>query len=90
MSAQKLKNDIKGFWAVAWRSLIVGPLIFPLGAVLFVIAIFAPFLVLVAAALLYEGEYSHGCASLAVWIVWFVFRRPLNRFVFEGFEHSGM
>ena len=90
MLDETLKAELKGFWAVAWRMLVVAPLVFPLGTIVFVIAIIAPFLLPVAGLLIYQGDYLYGGISLVAWIVWFIFRQPLNRFVFEGFEHSGM
>jgi len=83
------KNDGKGLWAILWRVLIFGPIlwIFGLALLLLVMAAFIapPFY---AAFALYSGDWLLGVASLMGWFVVLRFRRPILRWLLEGIEYS--
>lgn len=90
MSVRRLKSDLYALWSVGWRMVLITPLVALPGLVALIVAIICPFLLPVAGLLIYVGEYLYGSIAAVVWVLWFLFRRQITKFVFEGFEHSAM
>jgi hypothetical protein len=85
------KDDYKGLWAVLWRVLILGPILWIFGLALLVLVIGA-FVAppLYAALAFFTGDWLFGFAALFVWFVVLRFRRPLLRWALEGIEYAGI
>ena len=89
--ARLTKDDYKGLWAVLWRVLILGPILWILGLALLVLvmgAFVAP--PLYAALAFFTGDWVFGVAALIGWFVVLRFRRPLLRWALEGIEYAGI
>jgi len=81
------KNDLKGLWAVLWRSLILGPVIWILGTALLTLVIAAFFVPPIYAVLaFYTGDWLVGILALITWFVFLHFRRPILRWTLQGIE----
>ena len=71
--------DWGGIWAVAWRYPLMAPVVVPLGAALFVLAVLIlivpPMLVLRGLIMIFVGSWILGCivivaSSLATYFLW--------------------
>jgi len=85
------KNDWKGLWAILWRVLIFGPILWILGFALLLLvtgAFVAP--PIYAAVAFFSGDWLFGIAAIIAWFVVLHFRRPLLRWTFEGIEYAGI
>ncbi len=85
------KNDWKGLWAIFWRVLVFGPVLWVLGSalLLLVIAAFAGPPIYAAGAFI-SGDWIFGIMALAVWAVVLRFRRPILHWTLEGIEYGGI
>src|SRR5262249_26841062 len=85
------KNDWKGLWAILWRVLIFGPIVWVFGLALLMLLI-AAFVgpPLYAAVAFFIGDYLFGITALVAWFVFLSFRRPLLRWTLEGIEYGGI
>ena len=85
------RNDLKGLWAILWRSLILGPILWILGLGLFTLVIGAflglPFYAVLA---FLTGDWLWGIVALIAWGVLLRFRRPILRWALEGIEYAGL
>lgn len=85
------RNDIKGLWAILWRTLILAPLLWLLGLVLFALLIGAFVLPPVYAVFaIFIGCWLWGVAALVPWFILLHYRRPILRWLLEGMEHASM
>jgi len=82
------RNDLKGLWAILWRSLILGPVLWLFGLALLVLVIGA-FVVppLYAILAFFTGDWLFGILALIAWFVLLRFRRPILRWALEGIEY---
>jgi hypothetical protein len=85
------KHDWQGLWAILWRVLLFGPIVWVLGLFLLVLVI-AAFVVppLYAAAAFITGDWLYGIAALAAWAVVLRFRRPILHWTREGIEYGSI
>ena len=85
------KDDWKGLWAVVWRLLILGPIIGIVGLalLLLVTGVFVG-LPIYSVSAFFSGDWSFGVAAFMAWLVALRFGRPLLRWTFDGFEHTGI
>jgi len=83
------KNDWKGLWAVLWRTLILGPIVWILGLVLLFLVlallIVPPFYAVLA---FFNGDWLFGILALTGWLVVLRFRRPMLRWTLKGIEYG--
>ena len=89
--ARPHEKDWKGLWAILWRVLIFGPILWFLGlALLFVViaAFVAP--PIYAALAFFTGDWLFGIGALIPWFVVLRFRRPILRWTFEGIEYGSI
>jgi hypothetical protein len=85
------RNGFKGLWAILWRTLILAPIPWLLGIILFVLVIGAFVLPPVYAVFtIFLGYWYWGVAALVPWFVLLRFRRPILRWLLEGIEHGSM
>ena len=85
------KNEWKGLWAIFWRVLVFGPILWMIGLALLFLLI-AAFIALpvYAAVALFNGDWLFGVAALLAWFVVLRSRRPLLRWTLEGIEYGGI
>ncbi|MBN9693604.1 MAG: hypothetical protein J0M24_25440 [Verrucomicrobia bacterium] len=85
------KNDWKGLWAILWRTLVFGPVVWVVGTILLAVIIGA-FVTPPAYALLafLAGDWFLGLAALIPWFVLLCFRQRISRWAFAGIEHGGI
>jgi hypothetical protein len=85
------KNDCKGLWAILWRTLIFGPILWIVGLLL-LMSVLGAFIVppIYAVLAFFTGDWLWGITALIAWLVVLRFRKPLLRWAFEGIEHAGM
>ena len=81
---------LKAFWALWWRMLLLTPIVWILGLILFTVVLGLTFLPAVTVALIIYGEYWWALATVAVFLAWLRWGGPVRRFVFEGFEYAGL
>jgi hypothetical protein len=85
------KQEWKSLWGILWRTLLLGPIIFPLGACL--LALTVGFLLgppFYAIILMLEG---HPFAAVALVVTWFGlvrWARSVIKKVFDGIVYSGI
>jgi hypothetical protein len=80
-------GEWKSLWGILWRTLLFGPILFPIGACL--LALVLGFLVappIYAGALIFQGHWIFAVALGATWFVLLLWARPRLRRVFDGFE----
>lgn len=84
-------NDWKGLWAILWRTLVFGPVVWVVGTILLAViigAIVAPPAYAVFAFL--AGDWLLGTAVLLPWFVLLRFRQRIFRWAFAGIEYGGI
>ena len=83
-------SHTRGLWGVCWRMFLLTPIAL-LGLVVFAFVIclsfFPPAYAVIA---LVGGDYLMALLSLAIWLVWLKFGKPIRRFTYVGFEHGGV
>ena len=85
------KNDCKGLWAILWRVLIFGPILWTLGLALLLLVI-AAFVAppLYAAVAFFTSDWLSGIAALIVWLILLRLRRRILRWALEGIEYGSI
>ena len=85
------KNDRKGLWAILWRVLVFGPIVWIVGLALLVLLIGA-FVVppIYAALAFFTGDWLLSIAALIPWFVVIRFRRPILRWALEGIDYGSI
>lgn len=84
------RDDLRGVWAITWRTLLLGPVVVPLGyAVL--IAWLASLVVppLYAGICVYAGDYALGALTAAVWVAWLKFAPRWFKPLFGNWRDEG-
>ena len=90
MTAAK-KADLKGLWAVCWRSMLFIPIMLPIGMLLLILGIGAALCPPCYAVICFiEGDVLLGMASLVGWIIWIFISRRFYRLLLEGWEYGGI
>jgi hypothetical protein len=85
------RNDWKGLWAIFWRTLIFGPILWILGLLFLVVLLGAFFVVPIYVILaFFIGDWLWGITALIAWLILLRFRRPILRWALEGIEHGSM
>jgi hypothetical protein len=91
MSKTLTKEEWKSLWGILWRVLVFGPILFPIGAILFSLVValllFPPCYAVLAIA---TGDILLGLAVAAVWLVLLRLTLRLRRKLFEGIEYAGI
>jgi hypothetical protein len=80
-------GEWKSLWGVLWRALLLGPILFPIGACL--LALVVGFLLgppVYAAALILEAHWIFATALAATWFGLVCRARPIVKTIFDGFE----
>src|SRR5208283_558969 len=78
-------------WSVLWRTLVFGPILWPFGALFFLMVAVSicgpPICVFV---LFVDGRYLLAPLLLAGWLSWLRFGVKLLRWMSQGFGYSGL
>ena len=83
-------EDLRGLWSVAWRALLLGPVVVPLGYLALILGVvslvFPPAYCIVC---LYTGDYLLGALAAIGWAVWLRVAPRFLRPMFENWRDDG-
>jgi hypothetical protein len=86
-----VKTDLKGLWAICWRSMLFIPIMLPIGILLLVVGIGAMILPPAYALICFAGgDVLLGIAVLVGWIIWIFVSRKFYPLLFQGWDHGGI
>jgi hypothetical protein len=84
-----MREDLRGLWSIAWRALVVGPVVVPLGYAVLVLVMASLVLPpLYAGICLCAGDYVLGGLVVAGWAVWLRFAPRLLKPVLENWRYG--
>jgi len=85
------KNDLRGLWAILWRTVVFVPFLWIIGLVLMALVIGAfVALPVYAGVSIYMGDWRLGIAALLLWIVVLRFRNRILTWAFEGIQYASI
>jgi hypothetical protein len=82
-----IKSDLKGIWAILWRSTLLVAVMLPIGLAMLTLAIGTLIMPpIYAVACLFGGNFFLGVLVIVLWIGWLSLAGRFYAIVFEGWE----
>jgi hypothetical protein len=86
-----IKSDLKGIWAILWRSTLLVAVMLPIGLALLTLAVGTLIVPPIYAVVCLFGENVFlGVLVMVLWIGWLFLARRFYAIVFEGSEYGSI